>query len=89
MWNPPELFLYTEMLVVILLAGMLTIVALLMIIFILFKGLGLSWVLGTDDDGAVVVMPLREPHAQGDHRRHMLGRGRLNTLPRIHSRGDS
>ncbi|CAN8014198.1 unnamed protein product, partial [Ixodes persulcatus] len=32
-----ELFLYTEMLVVILLAGMLTIVALLMIIFILVR----------------------------------------------------
>ncbi|CAN7937768.1 unnamed protein product, partial [Ixodes hexagonus] len=84
-----ELFLYTEMLVVFLLAGMLTIVALLMITFILFKGLGLSWVLGADDDGAMVVMPPRERHAQGDHRRHMLARGRRNTLPRIHSRGDS
>ncbi|KAH8023584.1 hypothetical protein HPB51_014833 [Rhipicephalus microplus] len=89
-----ELFLYTEMLVVFLLAGALTLVALLTIGFILMRALGLTAFLDVEpDELAANPGGVRESQAQGDHRRHVPGVARRRrgaaALPRVRSRGDS
>ncbi|XP_050035503.1 uncharacterized protein [Dermacentor andersoni] len=91
-----ELFLYTEMLVVFLLAGALTLVALLTIGFILMRALGLTTFLDMEpNEMAAGPGGARENQAQGDHRRHVPGGARRRrgaaaaALPRVRSRGDS
>ncbi|KAH7952494.1 hypothetical protein HPB52_023829 [Rhipicephalus sanguineus] len=91
-----ELFLYTEMLVVFLLAGALTLVALLTIGFILMRALGLTTFLDVEpNEMAAGPGGARESQAQGDHRRHVPGVARRRraaaaaALPRVRSRGDS
>ncbi|KAK8778355.1 hypothetical protein V5799_020307 [Amblyomma americanum] len=88
-----ELFLYTEMLVVFLLAGALTLVALLTIGFILIRALGLVNFLDAEpDELAAEAGGVRENQGQGDHRRHGPARRRrmaAAALRRIGSRGDN
>ncbi|XP_077484521.1 uncharacterized protein LOC144094464 [Amblyomma americanum] len=87
-----ELFLFAEKLVVFLLAGALTVAALLTIGLILTRVLGLTAFFDMEP-AALVGAPgaARENQAQGDHR-HRLPAGRRRwaaALPRVRSRGDS